>query len=154
MKTKQGKEVKTGDIVRFVYYTKVNNINNVFAEPILGCKDLNRGFDFEARGNKLVETVDSADFFTETVKLGRVALADKFVECGDNVFTVVFEKANGTERKLRGYMISKETGLGRSQVIDLDIERDHSKDYDNRIRQVDHRTLKSLIFNGVKYVLK
>jgi len=39
--------------------------------------------------------------------------------------------------------------LGRSMVEDLE-----SSDKKNRMRQVDHRTIKWLIVDGVKYVVK
>jgi hypothetical protein len=60
----------------------------------------------------------------------------------------------GEERTLIGYLVKTENGFGRSEVIDLEIERDWSKEYDNRLRQVDHRTINWLIFKNVKYVVK
>ena len=45
-------------------------------------------------------------------------------------------------------MVEVENNLGRSLVIDL------KADSDNKFRQIDHRTLESIIFKNVKYVLK
>lgn len=59
----------------------------------------------------------------------------------------------GEERILTGYLINTETGFGRSTVIDLNIAKKEG-DYDNRLRQVDHRSINWLINNGVKYTLK
>lgn len=42
----------------------------------------------------------------------------------------------------------------RISFIDMKLERDMSKDYDTRTRQVDPRTLQSMIVDSVKYVLK
>lgn len=70
---------------------------------------------------------------------------------------VVKEAFKGEERVLTGYLISTETGFGRSMVIDLDLPyqlNDSTNKYDTRIRQVDHRTLNWLVFKNVKYVVK
>jgi hypothetical protein len=65
------------------------------------------------------------------------------------------EAFKGEERILVGYLISTETGFGRSMVIDLEIKRDLTKpDYDNRIRQVDHRSLNWLVHKNTKYTVK
>ena len=55
----------------------------------------------------------------------------------------------GEERKLIGYLLRTEPKMGRSQVIDLEIDKDK-----HRIRLVDHRTLRWLILKGVKYEVK
>ena len=61
----------------------------------------------------------------------------------------------GEERVLVGYLISIETGFGRSMVIDLQADKSKSTvDWDSRIRQVDHRTLKYLIHKNIKYTVK
>lgn len=61
----------------------------------------------------------------------------------------------GEERTLVGYLIKNETGFGRSMVIDLEADTSKStKDWDSRIRQVDHRTLNWLIWKNVKYQVK
>lgn len=46
------------------------------------------------------------------------------------------------------HLIKAENNLGRSLVIDLTAEGD------NKIRQIDHRTIESITFKNVKYVLK
>ena len=46
------------------------------------------------------------------------------------------------------HMVQVENNLGRSLVIDL------KADSDNKFRQVDHRTIESIVFKNVKYVLK
>lgn len=60
----------------------------------------------------------------------------------------------GEERILVGYLLTTETGFGRSNVIDLEAERGSKPDWDGRMRQVDHRTLNWLIYKGVKYEVK
>ncbi len=46
------------------------------------------------------------------------------------------------------HLIKSENDLGRSAVIDL------SSKAENKFRQVDHRSIESLILKNVKYVLK
>ena len=66
----------------------------------------------------------------------------------------VKEAFKGEERVLTGYLISTETGYGRSMVIDLALSRGDNPNWDSRIRQVDHRTLSWLISKNVKYIIK
>jgi hypothetical protein len=44
--------------------------------------------------------------------------------------------------------------LGRVHFIDMELQKDPSKDYDTRTRQVDPRTIQWIILNKVKYTLK
>jgi len=60
----------------------------------------------------------------------------------------------GEERILIGYKLGTDSNLGRSHVIDLQQVNDPAKNYDTRQRLVDHRTIKSLIYKNVKYVVK
>jgi len=66
----------------------------------------------------------------------------------------VKEAFKGKERILTGYLVKTETGFGRSVVIDLEIDKGSNPEYDNRLRQVDHRTLNWLIYKNVKYQVK
>ena len=55
----------------------------------------------------------------------------------------------GTTCVMTCHMVEVENNLGRSLVIDL--KADSAA---NRFRQIDHRTIESIIFKNVKYVLK
>lgn len=55
----------------------------------------------------------------------------------------------GQERKLVGYLCSTEPKMGRSIVVDLEIDSDK-----HNLRLVDHRTVKELILRNTRYVLK
>jgi len=46
------------------------------------------------------------------------------------------------------HLVKAENNLGRSLVIDLNAAGD------NKFRQIDHRSIESIIFNNVKYSLK
>jgi hypothetical protein len=54
----------------------------------------------------------------------------------------------GEVRVLTGYLRNVEHVMGRSNVIDLNVQGSHKE------RQVDHRTLEELILKRVKYTLK
>ena len=54
----------------------------------------------------------------------------------------------GEERTLVGYLVHTEPKLGRSQVVDLEVEQGQ-----HALRLVDHRTINWLILKNVKYVI-
>jgi hypothetical protein len=123
----------------------------------------------------------SADQFETEKTVTRTELVNILTHrVGDKVFTVEFEKQltpevldthlqasayngegtptkrrkilkdamKGMPRKLIGRMKQLENGMGRSEVYDLELPPK------NNVRQVDHRTIKSLILMGVKYTVK
>lgn len=55
----------------------------------------------------------------------------------------------GENRVIRCHLVKDQNCLGRSLVIDLEADSDK-----NRFRLIDHRTIESIIFKNVKYVLK
>lgn len=55
----------------------------------------------------------------------------------------------GEERTLVGYLASTEPKMGRSTVVDLEVDPSS-----HRLRLVDHRTIKELILRNVRYTLK
>lgn len=56
------------------------------------------------------------------------------------------ELLEGEERVLVGYLVDAQPRLGRSMVIDLDVEAG-----EHAIRMVDHRTISELITRNVRY---
>jgi endo-alpha-1,4-polygalactosaminidase (GH114 family) len=60
----------------------------------------------------------------------------------------------GEERVLTGYHIGVQDEFGRISAIDMNIEKDRTKEYDTRLRLVDPRQLNFLILKGVKYIVK
>ena len=107
-----------------------------------------QGQEFEVRGTNLLETTfKSASQCENTKKVTRTELAEILVNLGDQVFTVNFDKQTGENRTLIGYKVSTENLMGRVNVIDLEVTG-------HNLRQVDLRTIKSLIVNNVKYVVK
>lgn len=57
----------------------------------------------------------------------------------------------GESRKLRGYKIQFQSRDGRYDCVDIDIER---TDTESGIRPVNINTISSLIYKGIKYVVK
>lgn len=141
------RKVQPGTMLLVQYWTKVKN---VFAKgdsiKVLG---LDEGIEsFGVDGFDLVKQCLSADLFEEEIEVSATKLVEIFLTCYNVPFTVVFTKKDGTERTLRGRMVAPEPLFGRSKVEDMDIEL---SDKAGRLREVDHRTLKSLTVKGVKY---
>ena len=54
----------------------------------------------------------------------------------------------GEERTLIGYLASTEPKMGRSKVVDLEVEKGK-----HNLRLVDHRTINWIIFKNIKYIV-
>jgi hypothetical protein len=113
--------------------------------------------------------------FDNEEKLCRQNVLDKLMEAGETVFSVQFNKkvdtdhikniigaagakpdlkqlskdiVTGKECEMTCFLLNSENQLGRSMVIDLKAQPKAN------FRQIDHRTINSLIFKNVKYVVK
>ncbi len=140
-------EVKANDLMAVVYYVKVKSVEENGER--LTVKDLDNGHaDILITGKDLVESALSADQFHEEIKVSKTYAAEVLVHSANRPLTVCFEKQDGTERILKGRLIKPEPLLGRSKVEDLETLDP------NRTRLVDHRTLKYLIVDGIKYTVK
>jgi hypothetical protein len=138
--------IKPNDLMAFVYYGKIKDAKpDVLQVQSLGSS---ADLDFQVRGRELIESGFSADQFEEEVKVTKTKAAETLIASHNRPLTVCFEKTDGSERVMRGRLITPEPLLGRSMVEDLDITEGH------RLRLVDHRTIKYLIVEGVKYVVK
>lgn len=145
----QAQNIKVGDLIAVINYFEVKEVHQNGNKLIVS--DVNTSSFVEIRGPELIENAWSADQFNETKKVTKTEAAELLVSSFNCPFTVVFEKSDGTERTIRGKLIRPEPLLGRSLVEDLDITKSKKKD---SVRQVDHRTIKSLIVNNVKYEVK
>lgn len=143
--------VKVGDFMQVVYYVKVTEKSYNGAN--IGVRNIDTGHDFHVNGAELVKRCKSADRFTEEVKASRTEVVKILKESYNIPFTVCFDTAPDKktgevkERVLRGRLIGP-AEFGRSNVEDIDVTDAHS------LRLVDHRTVKWLIVNGTKYVVK
>lgn len=143
------KTVKVGDVMAIVNYVKVKQVGT--GGTVLLVDELDHGIDnIKVDGTALVEDMLSADRFLEEKELARTDIVlNIFVKSFNRPMTVNFIKQNGEERTLRCRLVSHEDADGRSMVEDLD-ETDKTK----RIKQVDHRTIRWLIVDSVKYTSK
>lgn len=136
--------VKKDDLMAFILYGKVKSKTTGSLQVV----NLDDKSEFFVEGNELIEKSFSADQFNSEVKLGKQALAEKLIHAYNRPFTVCFTKTDDADRVLRGRLIEPEPLLGRSMVEDLDLTGKH------RLRLVDHRTIKWLVVDGIKYVAK
>jgi len=143
-------KVGTNDVMAFVNYVKVKQVLSGGEELIVTDLDHNKR-DIKITGKDLVENSLSADQFVATEKVTKTEAAEILITLFNRPFTVSFNKADKSERVLRGRFIKHEALLGRSMVEDLDEPADSPK---GRVRQVDHREINWLIVEGVKYIVK
>lgn len=131
-----------GEKLSFTTYVTVDKINK--ESQSLEVTSAN-GMKMTIQGLELIQRFSSNSQYFETEQLGKNALAEKLQSAGDKIFSVEYIKADGTVRNLVGHLVSSESNLGRSMVRDLNITEG------NNLRQVDHRTIQSLIIGGVRY---
>ena len=155
-------KVKPGDVMAVVQYVKVNKVRANF-DVAVNLTDLDTGLTWDRSGAPLVARMLSADQVHETIAVPLTTLAAILVDSPGRPITVgwvtqkdadAHAKAGGKPkdapvRTLRGRLVKHEVLLGRSLVEDLDIEGPKE-----RLRLVDHRSLKFLIAAGVRYELK
>lgn len=140
-------KVKPNDLMALIHYVKVKQIaqdrNAMVVSPLDKLQT-----EITVNGRDLIVNALSADYYAEEVPSTMTEMAERLTTAYNRPLTVCFEKADGTERVLRGRFIRSETLLGRSYVEDLD-QAD-----DDRLRLVDHRSILWLIVDGRKFVLK
>lgn len=143
-------QVKPGDLMSFTYYGVVETNQDGQSLRLVG-QNLTPGVNtFEVAGAEVIRASKSADYFAEERKVCRTEIAETLISSDNKPFTVCFVKQDGEIRCLRGRFLAHERMFGRSRVLDLDVRRDDPSD--DGIRLVDHRTLESLICDGIKYV--
>lgn len=140
-------QIKCGDLMAIVHYVKVEKVTPNNYELIVSNVDM-EDHAMRVVGKELLESAFSADQYSEEIKVTKTQAAELLIHSPNRPFTVNFNKTDGSERTLRGRLISPEPLLGRSMVEDLDETSDH------KLRQVDHRTINYLIVEGTKYIVK
>lgn len=105
---------------------------------------------------KLGEEIDAwVEKFSDEidkVKAQKKGVANKAKELVSNLINnPILPYEEGEDRILRGYKIQFESRDGRYDCIDMDIERTEKE---SGIRPVNINTLKWIIFDGIKYVVK
>lgn len=146
-------KVKPGDLMAIIHYVKVAEIapdaSRMRVTPVDRAGDQVGGIaSMDVIGKELITRALSADYFAEEQKITATEMERILTgEIFNRPISVFFVKENGEERLLRGRYV-KPAPFGRSYMEDLD------KPEGDRIRLVDHRTIKWLIVDGVKYVAK
>lgn len=108
------------------------------------CKNVHTGDEYSINGLK--DKTYSSSKFSKTEKVTKTRLAEILVTAGDKPFTVEYVKQNGEPRTLIGRLITPEPLMGRSLVEDFFTDQ-------SGLRQVDHRTIQSIIIGGTKFIL-
>ena len=141
--------IKNGDLMSFTHFVKVfRKNNNMLYGHTLDVYDIDNENDFTIKGTELIKTGFSADVYDEEERVTKTRLAELLSEAYGKPFTVCFVKSSGEERVLRGRLVGVEKLMGRSQVEDLDLEKGKN------FRLVCHRTLRWLIIDNTKFLLK
>ena len=138
-------DIQKDNLMTFTYFVKVIDVKQNGTQLIV--EDVDNKQQIKINGKDIIENASSADLYSEEIKSNKTTIAGILTSLYNKPFKVSFEKSNGDERVLRGRLIHPEPLLGRSMVEDLDVSSD------NNVRQVDHRTIKWLIVDGVKYVV-
>ena len=142
---------KVGDVIAMTHYARITNIDvdPKDKQDRITVDDLERaGTAFHVKGDDLFNSLQSAAFYSKTEKVSQTEIAEKLSQAYGKPFTVTFLKADKKERVLVGKLISHEPLMGRSHVHDFEVTSG------TPLRLVDHRTIKSLIIDGVKYEVK
>lgn len=173
--------MKVGDILSTTEYLKVEKLGTNDGKPAAIVRNLETGDTFGISVDLAKDYAHSSEFDKEE-KVSRTEAVEILESVGDKVFTVEYNKKPdpkevakairamsdkdagsktkveramlGEDRVMRARLLSVEPKLGRSQVVDLDIDKQIKGDWDSRNRLVDHRTIKSLIVNRVKFTVK
>ena len=169
------KKLVAGDYVSRVSYYEIISVNGDGSQTRVKNED---GVQWTIDHAIVSNECNSASQHYREEVVTQSRLAEILMEANQRVFTVVFRKQvavavvdeklrsadheelqngrkrrklardllEGEERTLVGYLVKSEAGLGRSRVVDLKAPGD------NRERLVDHRTIISIIIDGVRYV--
>jgi hypothetical protein len=138
--------LKKNDLVAIVRFAKVTDTDTRGQRVTV--VDVDDKTEFDVNGKSMIDTLKTASLFTKPQKVTMTRAAEILSTSFNTPFTVAFTKQDGTERVLRGRLLSTEPLLGRSNCEDLDIASGH------RLRLVDHRTIKWIIVGGEKYEVK
>lgn len=154
MKTNMSK-LKKGDYLSRVSFMKVEGGSVQQGGFAVSNED---GFEWTIGSSIIKEECYSLQH-NETIKTPKTGIAEILMNAKDAIIRVCFDKADGSERVLTGYVIGAEVVLGRTIAIDIEKPKKirkgkDGKEFDERQRLVDHRTLKWLIYKNVKYFVK
>ena len=137
-------DVKPGHMVSMTFYCQVNSIGFNSLETT----DLINNRPLRIKGLDLIQSLQSADYFDEVIHASKTSIKDELDKAGSDVFTICFNKKDGSERVMRGKLLDAATDEGFSAAWDLD------KPAEDRWRLINRREINWLILRGKKYVRK
>jgi len=138
--------LREGEKLSFTQYLTVLSVDKKNNSIIASQTD---GTPIEIYGVELIESMYSNSQYEQTIKAGKHELASLLQGAGDKIFTVCYLKSDKSERVLTGHFVRSEPNLGRTQVIDLNID---PKDKTKGLRLVDNREIKWIVLDNIKYV--
>lgn len=142
-------KIKTGELIAMVNWVRVTKVDKKGTVILVADQDHAALNNIEVKGKELVEACFSAAQFTKEEKVTMTRAAEILISAYNRPISVCFTKQDGTERVLEGRLICPEPLLGRSKMEDLSLPAT-----EHRMRLVDHRTVKWLIVDGIKYTVK
>ena len=156
--------VKVGDVVAIITYGVVRKVTD--DGEVLLLENIKKGGTFDVTGRDMIADLLSADYYARTERLGMQKMAEVLISCGSKPVNVFYVKKDGQERVLRGHFLSQNEKTGRSLYLDLELyqkwreaEEQRKRDdpdgqplKEDYYRWVDHRTLKHIIVDGVRYM--
>ena len=142
-------DIKSGDLMAFTYWATVKeNLSGLHGKK-LSCVDIDGDKEFIVSGDSLIDDAYSADRYSSVKKVNKTTIVDILINSRNIPFTVVFKKADGSIRRLRGRLIGiDQKNLGYIDVEDLD------QPEGKRFRLVDCRTISELIVDDVQYIVQ
>ncbi len=135
-------KIKVGELMATISYEKVISVKK---DEIL-VENIATGDRYTIQGKPLIEQMYSADQYSSEKKVGKFEMAELLQANSNLPITVNFDKVDGTNRTFRGYVTHPESLMGRNYANDFE---DGLKQ-----KQVDNRSVKFAIINGVKYTVK
>jgi hypothetical protein len=138
-------KIQKDNILVLTHYVRVNAANPNKASVV----DIDTGLNFDIQGKALLERCLTGDQHSKVQKVTKTEAAQLLISAFNKPIKLAFEKTDGSLREMRCRLVSPEPLLGRSMVEDLDIA-----DPKDRIRQADHRTLKWIVLDDIRYEVK
>lgn len=141
-------KVKVGDIISNTEYFCVTGFEHdcFLVQTLCGTKRI-------AKSLLKYQSYKSTSEIKKTEKVCRSKIIEIIRDdVKSHSFSVEFTKKNGDSRKMVCYLKQFSGLFGRSDVYELITKKNDS--FETQTRQIDHRTITKLIFDGVCYVCK
>lgn len=137
-------DLNPGDIISNTEYMVVQKVEGtrVHVQTLNGFKNISSEL-FEYASYK------SPRQFTETQKVSKSKMIDIIRdEVKSHAFGVTFQKKDKSKRFMICRLLHFNNNFGRSDVIEI---CEKAGKFQEQQRQVDHRTIEELVFNGIRY---